>query len=141
MPDDALVFQVQIRHANLATKSIQLQQGSHALAPGDDIDALVVFEDGLPGWTAGDLINFSLTPGSTSLMTGGIFAGGSGADIFGADGMGGIGPVAFAGSLGLLPTDDIDGLDFIPEPSSALLCALAGIVFLRRSRSGRPRAA
>jgi hypothetical protein len=50
------------------------------LAPGDDIDALVVLDlDANTGWSAGDGILFSLSPGSPSLAT--IGTGATPADI------------------------------------------------------------
>ncbi|MFV1994179.1 MAG: PEP-CTERM sorting domain-containing protein [Verrucomicrobiales bacterium] len=106
------------------------------LLPGDDIDALEILEDGVPGFLIGaDSILFSLAPGSATLLG----LGASGADVLGVGGVFGPAPVvvAPAGALGLLPTDNIDAfaLDVIPEPGRALLLALGAIaVFARRRR-------
>ena len=105
------------------------------LTSADDIDALVVFEDGLAGFTAGDVVRFSLAPGSPSL----VGFGASPADIIDVTGPGGIPAiVATAASLGLLATDDVDSLDvLVPEPGAGLLLALGGLLaglWFRRSR-------
>lgn len=93
----------------------------------DDIDAAVVYDNDLDGiWSAGDYVDFSLTAGSLS---------GGSADILRST-FGGGPPVviAAAGSLGLLPTDNIDALDVIPEPSSVILIALGGLLLLKGRR-------
>jgi hypothetical protein len=49
---------------------------------------------------------------------------------------GAVGLFAPAGALGLLPTDDIDGLDVVPEPGVlALFCLCTLSMMLRRRRS------
>ena len=103
------------------------------LMAGDNIDALSIIEDGVVGFTPGDVVFYSLAAGSPSLPL--LTA--SPADIL-VTPFGGAPGVAFtAGSLGLLPTDDLDALDLviIPEPSSIVLMGL-GLPFLfRRKRS------
>lgn len=103
------------------------------LVPGDDIDGLAIVEDGSFSPTPGDSIYFSLAPGSPTL----VGLGASPADIL-VTSIGGAPAVAFpAGSIGLLPTDDVDALDvvLIPEPTSMLLLALPAFALLRRRRA------
>ena len=111
------------------------------LVAGDDIDALSVHQTGNPPvWEAGELIYFSLRPGSPSLAANGW----SPADIL-AVFSGGVPFVwAPAGALGLLPTDDINALQIFDPPSvpslsgiGVVLCALlllagAVVVMFRR---------
>jgi hypothetical protein len=101
------------------------------LAPGDDIDALAIIEDGSGGPSPADVIYFSLTPGSPTLAG----LGASPADIL-VTSVGGAPGVAFpAGAIGLLPSDDVDALDLfvIPEPAaSAVMCLAATFVCRRR---------
>lgn len=102
------------------------------LLPLDDIDALVIVDDGIGGPTPGDAIYFSLTPGSPTLAG----LGASPADIL-VTSIGGAPAVAFpASAVGLLATDDIDALDLfiIPEPASAAMMCLAASWVLRRRR-------
>ena len=124
------------------------------LVDDDDIDALVVLEDGVGlggAMSAGDCILFSLAPGSPSLLT--IPA--SPADILNA-GSGCPGPVIFAteASLGLAAGDNVDALaiPFTPTAVSLqaissqpdygytlimmtgiILLALVSIIFIRRT--------
>ncbi len=102
------------------------------LAAGDDIDALVVFEDGTPGFSIGDFVWISLAPGSPTL--GGIGAGPG--DIIGIGFAGVPGVIHPGGAYGILPGDNLNALDvtLIPEPGSAVMLALAGLAFARRRR-------
>jgi hypothetical protein len=108
---------------------------------GDDIDGMVWFEDDTggvptPGPSPGDLMIFSLTPGSPTLAQLGYVPGTGGADLFFVRPGGAVGLFAPAGALGLLPTDDIDGLDVVPEPGVlALFCLCTLSMMLRRRRS------
>jgi hypothetical protein len=108
---------------------------------GDDIDGMVWFEDDTggvptPGPSPGDLMIFSLTPGSPTLAQLGYVPGTGGADLFFVRPGGAVGLFAPAGALGLLPTDDIDGLDVVPEPRVlALFCLCTLSMMLRRRRS------
>ena len=88
----------------------------------DDIDALVYFEDGTPGPTAGDVVFFSLAPGSPTLAG----LGASPADILSTSPGAGT-PVPFmpASALGLTPGDDLNALDVVPEPTFSVLLVLA----------------
>ncbi len=86
---------------------------------GDDIDALVVFDDGDGVFDPGiDAILFSLTRGSPSLNQG-LY---SPADIFISRGTGVFMLFAEAQSLGLLFTDNLDCLEIVPtsNPSAAV---------------------
>jgi hypothetical protein len=113
--------------------------GFYAPAPllglsfGDDIDALVVHEDGVPGYSpATDVIYFSLAAGSPTLA----FLGATEGDILVAGGGGPTSVYAPFFSIGLTPGDDLNALDFvaIPEPASLGLIALCagGLYFKRR---------
>jgi len=135
---------------------------------GDDIDALVVSDVSVifvqfpephmevvatpnsfldPGF---DTALFSLAPGSPSLIAGGY----SPADVFITAFGGSFSLYASAGSLGLLPTDNIDALEIrigvvppqlgqfvesVPEPSSVWLAVvgLVPIAYCARRRYGR----
>lgn len=94
------------------------------LVAGDDVDALVVVDDGAAGFSfLTDTIYYSLTPGSPTLTT----LGASAADILVVGG-GTATPsvLATAASLGLLTSDNLNALDFlpIPEPTSLALACL-----------------
>jgi hypothetical protein len=100
------------------------------LGPGDDIDALVIVDDGIAGPSPGDAIYFSLTPGSPTLAG----LGASPADVL-LTSIGGVPVVAFpAAALGLLPGDDIDALELVivPEPATVAVMCLAVPLLLRR---------
>jgi hypothetical protein len=95
---------------------------------GDNIDALVYFEDGIGGPSPGDIILFSLAPGSPTLAA---LGGASPADILvTSPGMLAPGFYLPAGALGLTPMDNIDALDIIPEPGGVTLAILASAGFL-----------
>jgi hypothetical protein len=133
------------------------------LVMGDEIDALVVSDitrsnspppvhtviapNGFldPGF---DSALFSLSPGSPTLGLGGYLPG----DVFITAFGGGFSLYASAGSLGLLPGDNIDALDIrigelppgigqflgtTPEPSTFVLAALALVFMPRRRRAQR----
>lgn len=114
----------------LSVAVLLLPAAAIGLTPGDDIDALVYIEDGVPGPSPGDTILFSLTPGSATLA----LLGASPADVLAASPGGVPGVFAPAGALALLTTDNIDALDVVPEPSQTLLfgTALLGLALRRR---------
>jgi len=99
--------------------------GSLQLAVGDNVDALVVVDDGdfafTPSGVATDLILFSLDPASPSFTTAGspYFGAGAG-DVLFVDNAGGAGVFAPGTSLGLTGGDDLNALDLrlIPEPAT-----------------------
>ena len=102
----------------------------------DDIDALVVFDDGVPGFGPADTVMFSLAPGSLSL---GAYGAGP-EDVLIATA--GTTSVAFpGGSIGLVagaPGENLNALDviLIPEPTAPILLGLGillGITVRRRA--------
>jgi hypothetical protein len=108
------------------------------LAPGDDLDALVLDDTFQPGvLNPGiDQALFSLSPFSPSAftLTGNPYAPCvseflSPADICFTDFRGGFSPWAAAGEIGLRPDDNVDALDTVPEPATIVLMAL-GLVGL-----------
>lgn len=91
------------------TESTYLDAAEIGLTPNDEIDGLIVFEDGDYQFEAGfDQVLFSLAPGSPSL---GIFGP---ADIFSTSGGGLFHLFCPAQWLGLLPTDNVTMIDFVP---------------------------
>lgn len=82
------------------------------LAADDDIDALVMWDSGVIGSPdpGVDYVLFSLAPGSPTLTTYGV----SPAMIFVSDFTGRVCPFDGPGPLGLLPADNVDGLDALP---------------------------
>lgn len=82
------------------------------LQPGDDIDALVMWDRGAIGAVdpGADFALFSLAPGSPTLGMFGL----SPAMIFVSDFTGAICPFVGPGQLGLVIPDNIDGLDVMP---------------------------
>ncbi len=92
--------------------------GAIGLLPGDDIDALLIFENGDNVFTAGeDQIIFSLAPGSPSLGEGT----GPGA-LFSSVGFNTFSLYAPADALGLTLVDNLNMLDFAPC-EDVLACA------------------
>ena len=80
------------------------------LLPGDDIDGLIIFENGDNAFTSGaDQLIFSLAPGSPSLD--GNWGSG---DLFTSVGFGSFQPFCTASNLGLAETDNLNMLDFVP---------------------------
>ena len=105
--------------------------GLGLLGPGDNIDALEVWDIGtLPGvFDPGDVVLFSLDPFSPSLAP----YGATPADILIATtaGTGVYIPEAF---LGLIPGDNVTAIS-IPEPASVMICLVAcGLAAVKRRR-------
>lgn len=105
------------------------------LSASDDIDALVVVEDGTAGFAfATDVVFLSLAPGSPTLA--GLGAGPE--DILVVGGGAALSVFASGASIGLVSGDNLDALDFavIPEPAtgSFLLVGACGLFALRRRR-------
>lgn len=115
------------------TPALYASAAALGLAFADDIDGLTIVRDSSAVFPASELIFFSLSPGSPTL---GLLTA-SPADVL-VTSIGGSPVIAFAsGSLGLLPSDDVDALDlrFVPEPSCLALAAI-GLAFgvMRRRR-------
>jgi hypothetical protein len=103
----------------------------------DDIDALIIHDLGIFGvYEPGiDFVAFSLTPGSATLGLLGYAPGTGGADLFFPPvGPGLPGLFLPSGVFGLLPTDNIDAIDVVPEPTVACLVGTALAVGLLRRR-------
>lgn len=98
----------------------------------DDIDALVILEDGVFGATPGDLVLFSLAAGSPSLGPLGFAPD----DILAVAPGGAPGVFVPGVALGLAPGDDLNALDIIPEPGTAALL-MGGMLMLFGSRRRR----
>ncbi len=98
------------------------------LLPNDDLDALIVLDNGDRIFTPGqDQVIFSLAAGSPSLGNG---APRSPADLFRSNGGGVFNVYATAQNLGLAPTDELDALEF-SLCGNVLDCALRwGIGFV-----------
>lgn len=108
--------------------SVAYTSTAAGLGPGDDIDALALEILG-----GGAEAYFSLAPGSPTLAA----MGASPADVFYTPLTGAPPIVAYAAvTLGLDPADNLDALETnaIPEPTTILLLALAGLGVLRRRR-------
>lgn len=113
--------------------------GQMGLSENDEIDGLALLDGGTIGvLDAGDLALISLT--STSSFIAGT-AGRSGADVYVTSFSGGLSLYADYAALGLLVTDDVDGIDVdptriiaqVPEPTAlAALVMLAGAAACRR---------
>lgn len=95
----------------------------------DDLDALIVQDIGLiPGvYDPADFLAFSLAPGSPTI---GLIGGAPGGGDLLMPVPGGL-PAIFipAAAFGLLPMDNLDAIDVVPEPSTIAL-ALAGFALL-----------
>ena len=112
------------------------------LVPGDDVDALVVFDDDMSGtFTGTDQVLFSLAPGSPSLILLGV----SPADVLTS--FVGFGPVLYAGVmppapptihvLGLAPgLDDLDMLELVPLVDGSVTDTINGKVVPALSQPG-----
>ena len=113
-----------------------------ALVPTDDIDAIFIDDLGAPlAFDPADTVGLSLAPGSPSLLAGsaldlafGVGAAMSAADVFVY--FGGA-PTLYipAGVLGLLPTDNIDVLETVPEPATMSLLVIGAAALIKRKRS------
>jgi hypothetical protein len=107
--------------------------GLGTLGPGDNIDALEVWDIGAqPGvFDPGDVVLFSLDPTSPSL---GLY-GATPADILMVSGPGAV-PVIYIpeGALGLMPGDNVTAIS-VPEPASVMICLVAlGLAAAKRRR-------
>lgn len=133
---------------NLGSEQLFAQASDFGLQPGDDIDGLIVMDrNDDRAFDPGDLVFFSLSPGSPSLG----LVGASPADIFRAT-LGGFNLFISHAELGLLPSDNLDAIHFdmlingsardtidakTPAPGTGLLVAMAGLGLAgRRRRAG-----
>jgi len=113
-----------------------------ALVPTDDIDAIFIDDLGATlVFDPADTVGLSLAPGSPSLLAGsaldvafGVGGAMSPADVFVYIGGG---PAFYipAGVMGLLPTDNIDALETVPEPATMSLLAIGAAALIKRKRS------
>ncbi len=108
------------------------------LSSFDAVDALVVMDEGVVGvFDAGDLVLFSLAPGSPSLNTIPDVSSNGAADVFaafvGTNGGAEVFVFAHACNLGLMGDfDNVDALEIVPCASDPLQCAaVAGIRLVR----------
>lgn len=113
---------------------VYASESSLGLLPGDELDALQVYDLGIPGvFDAPDIVLFSLDPTSTSLATLGVSPG----DILMSGAGGFLGTLIPDVALGLSPGDNLNALSVshIPEPGTlGLLSALVLAVLARRRR-------
>lgn len=114
--------------ANVSTSLLQNSIDRAVFDPNDDRD----FEgiDMFNGEAPTDLALFSLAPGSETLRVFSLSA----ADLFITDFDGTFTLFATAENLGLNFTDNIDGLDTIPEPAGLLVLASGALLMMRRQR-------
>ncbi len=127
-PSDILIAPAVPGYSTLAGAPF-LPGVAFGLTPADDLDALIYYDDGDSAASPADSIVFSLAAGSPTLG----LLGASPADILISSPFGGLPAIyAPAGALGLLPTDELDGLA-IPEPSAiAGLFGIASLLLARR---------
>lgn len=105
-------------------ENLFLSSTAIGLLPGDDLDALYVFELGdAPGLfePLSDFLLFSLSPDSPSVVDGSASA----ADVYISLGFGGFGLFVSAADLGLRPEDNLDALDIFPCLAGITNCAEA----------------
>jgi len=132
------------------SSSIYATDTDLGLSDNDNIDALILAENGTPGfqaptglfdWTdsSADMIFFSLDPTSSRIGTPDAFGG----DIIGPGDVltvtsSGIEVLIAASALGLGVNDNLDALDVVPEPSTYAMAAMAffglGFIGWRRRR-------
>ena len=104
----------------------------------DELDALTVFDVGTVGiLDPGDLLLFSLAPGSASLAGYAVSPG----DILGADVTGFLGILVPDVALGLAPGDNLNALSTsaVPVPPAALLFGSALFCLVLMGRRRQPR--
>jgi len=109
----------------------------------DDIDALLVQNFGALGFGPGDFVAFSLTPGSLTLALLGYAPGTGGGDLFVPDTAADadlLPDLFLPGAVfGLLPTDNLDAIDVVPEPSAAAFVLVGFAMLGRRFLRARQR--
>ncbi|MEZ6232748.1 MAG: GC-type dockerin domain-anchored protein [Phycisphaerales bacterium] len=99
------------------TEQLYAQFNQLGLAVEDDINAMVVLDQGMPGhYDLDDEVYFTLTPGSPSLL---LF-GGSGANVL-LSRFGVVSLFAEGTIMGLSPGDQIDALDVVPMVNDSVL--------------------
>ncbi len=115
--------------------ALYADSGELSLTATDDIDALVVLDNGDDDYNSvDDTVYFSLANLSPTLTS----IGASKGDILitgGGDPS--VRVFATAASLGLLSTDELNALDYAPEPAALTLLALGGLALMRRGRCNR----
>jgi len=128
------------------------QLGLDAAGAGtDDLDALVLIDDGDGVFSTTDFLLYSVTPGSAivgtldGLWNAPITPGDILIPSFGAGGVPGVPWILIAAeAIGLATTragspasDNLDALDVIPEPATLVLLAAGGLALLKRRRKSR----
>ncbi|HUN81307.1 MAG TPA: hypothetical protein VMV81_07325 [Phycisphaerae bacterium] len=110
------------------TEQLYVPFGQLGLQLNDDIDGLIVFDSGVIGVfdTGIDQVIFSLRPNSPTLIMNGL----SPADIFSSHGAGVFNLFAQANDLGLIPSDNVTGLELLKTTDPATTAFNSAIYYV-----------